>query len=262
LLRGLGTIDDVIGRNASDFSWRILGSDILDRTIRFPTAQKHVLIPDNEGKPVSIPTAAIQLMGEKYPGYTTNGAVPCYVMEAVPRSESLPNYYLSKLIYWLDQLAFFPLRIERYDQAGKLTLVTVRTASLVHPELKEHGYAGFLELSWDLPRDMMTSSIHTVIPKEWSAEERQLFFHPESVQWQWPFPALAQFPQLRSAEEFYLRPDLYIEKFPRDRKIELSPELTARINAQERAGYLVFEQAGKKSFDFWKRPAEKKKGTP
>jgi hypothetical protein len=86
----------------------------------------------------------------------------------------------------------------------------------------------------------MTSSLHTVIPKEWSAEERQLFFQPESVQWKWLFPALAQFPQLRSAEEFYLRPDLYVDKFPQERKIELSPELTARITAQEREGHLVF----------------------
>jgi hypothetical protein len=262
LLRGLGTIDDVIGRNASDFSWRILGSDILDRTIRFPTAQKHVLIPDNEGKPVSIPTAAIQLMGEKYPGYTTNGAVPCYVMEAVPRSESLPNYYLSKLIYWLDQRAFFPLRIERYDQAGKLTLVTVRTASHANPQLKERGYAGFLELSWDVPRDMMTASIHTIILKDWSTEERQLFFQPESVHWQWSLPTLAQFPRLKSAEEFYLRPDLYLDKFPQERTIELSSELTARINAQEREGRLVFGRADTTPADFGKTPAERKKSTP
>ena len=180
-------------------------------------------------------------MGEKYPGYTATGAVPCYVVEAVPRTEALPNYYLSKLIYWLEPQSFFPLRIEQYDRAGKLTFVTVRTASHANPTLKERGYAGFLELSWDLPRDMMTASIHTVIPKEWSAEEQQIFFNPESLQWHWPFPALAQFPQLNNAEGFFLRPDLYLDKFPRERKIVLSPELAGRINAQERAGHLVFE---------------------
>lgn len=240
LPRGIGTIDDVVGRNAEDFAWRILGSDVLERTIRFPATQTQLVVPDTEGRSVTMPIQTIKLMGEKYPGYTANGAVPCYVLEALPRAESLPNYSLSKLIYWLDHHSFFPLRIEQYDRTGKLTLVTVRTASIATSTLKERGYAGFLELSWDLPRDMMTSSIHTVIPKEWSAEEQQLFFHPESVQWQWPLPGLAQFPRLKSAEKFYLRPDLYIEKFPQDRKIDLAPELAARINAQDREGHLVF----------------------
>ena len=241
LPQGIGTIDDVVGRNAQDFAWRILGNDVLERTIRFPATQKHLVAPDAEGRPVSIPTQAVKMMGPEYPGYTANAAVPCYVVEAVPRAEKLPNYYLSKLIYWLDQRSFFPLRIEQYDRAGKLTLVTVRTAAHANPKLKDRGYAGFLELAWDLPRDVMTSSLHTIIPKDWSEEERQLFFHPESVQWKWPFPALAQFPQLHSAEEFYLRPDLYIDKFPCDHKIALSPELTARIATQERDRHLVFE---------------------
>ena len=138
----------------------------------------------------------------------------------------------------------------------------MRTASHANPKLKERGYAGFLELSWDLPRDMMTASIHTVIPKEWPAEERQHFFHPESVQWHWPFPALAQFPHLRSAEEFYLRPDLYSDKFPQDRKITLSPELAQWIAAQEREGHLVFRQADKKPVGFLGEPAERKETAP
>ena len=240
LPRGIGTIDDVVGRNAGDYTWRILGSDILERTLRFPTTQKQLVVPDTEGKAVTISTQTVKIMGTEYPGYAANGAVPCYVVEAVPRTEALPNYYLSKLVYWLDQSSFFPLRIEQYDRTGKLMFITVRTASHANPQLKERGYAGFLELSWDLPRDMMTSSIHTVIPKNWSEEERQLFFHPESVQWKWPFPALARFPRMTEAKEFYLRPDLYSEKFPQDHKIELSPELTARITAQEREGHLVF----------------------
>ena len=242
LPRGIGTIDDVVGRNARDFAWRILGNDILDRTIRFPATQKQLVVPDTVGRAVAISPQTVKMMGEKYPGYTATGAVPCYVVEAVPRAELLQNYYLGKLIYWLDQRSFFPLRIEQYDRTGKLTLVTVRTAALANPKLKERGHAGFLELSWDFQRDMMTASIHTVIPKDWSAAERQLFFQPESVQWQWPFPALTQFPQLSSAEEFYLRPDLYSEKFPQERKIELSPELAQRIAAQEREGHLVFRQ--------------------
>jgi hypothetical protein len=47
---------------------------------------------------------------------------------------------------------------------------------------------------------------------------------------------------LNSPEEFFLRPALELGKFPIERKIQLSPELTARIEAQEREGRLVFEQ--------------------
>ena len=40
----------------------------------------------------------------------------------------------------------------------------------------------------------------------------------------------------------FLRPALELGKFPTERKIHLPPELTARIEAQEREGRLVFEQ--------------------
>jgi hypothetical protein len=45
---------------------------------------------------------------------------------------------------------------------------------------------------------------------------------------------------LGSPEEFYLRPRLDAGKFPQERKIEIAPELAARIEAQEKAGRLVF----------------------
>jgi hypothetical protein len=35
---------------------------------------------------------------------------------------------------------------------------------------------------------------------------------------------------------------LFEEKFPGERKIELPPELRARIDAQEKAGQLVFSE--------------------
>jgi hypothetical protein len=43
-------------------------------------------------------------------------------------------------------------------------------------------------------------------------------------------------------EAFFLRPAVYREKFPQERQIVLSPRLEARIEAQERAGQLVFEE--------------------
>jgi hypothetical protein len=45
---------------------------------------------------------------------------------------------------------------------------------------------------------------------------------------------------LNSPEEFYLRPRLDVGKFPQERKIEIDPELAARVEAQEKAGHLVF----------------------
>ena len=43
------------------------------------------------------------------------------------------------------------------------------------------------------------------------------------------------------SETFFLRPALYREKFPQERQIVLSPQLEARIRAQEAAGQLIFE---------------------
>jgi hypothetical protein len=38
-----------------------------------------------------------------------------------------------------------------------------------------------------------------------------------------------------------LRPHLYLERFPNERNITLSPEIAARYAAQEAAGKLVFQ---------------------
>lgn len=179
-------------------------------------------------------------MGNHYPAYTTDGGVSCYVVEAIPRNEWLPNYYLNKMIYWLDQHSLFPLRIEQYNRTGKLTLVTVRTATLDNPQLGERGYAVQLDLSWDLSLDLMTASIHKVIPRKWSEVEKSVFFQPRGMPREWVLPALAGFPRLNTSDEFFLRPHLDEGKFPEDRKIELAPELAARIAEQERVGHLVF----------------------
>ena len=40
----------------------------------------------------------------------------------------------------------------------------------------------------------------------------------------------------------FFRPTLELGKFPTERKIQLPPELTARIDAQERERRLVFKQ--------------------
>jgi hypothetical protein len=43
-------------------------------------------------------------------------------------------------------------------------------------------------------------------------------------------------------ETFFLRPAVYREKFPQERRVVLTARLEARIRAQEAAGRLVFEE--------------------
>ena len=99
-------------------------------------------------------------MGRDYPHYTPEGGAKCYVVEARAREEWIPGYYVPKIIYWLDQHTFFPLRIEQYDSSGTLVYIEDRTARLFNPELEKRGYAGLIFLSWDIPQDLMSYDVH------------------------------------------------------------------------------------------------------
>ena len=122
--------------------------------------------------------------------------------------------------------------------------IEVRTARLVRPELQERGYASFLTVYWDLDLDMMTYSFHdNFTPKEWSEKDREAFFTPDFMRRVWFLAPLKFMEEIRSREEFYLRPHLFREKFPQDRRIEISVDLEERIRAQEEAGCLVFTSA-------------------
>jgi hypothetical protein len=48
--------------------------------------------------------------------------------------------------------------------------------------------------------------------------------------------------EIQTPEEFFLRPALFEDKFPGERTISLPPDLRARIDAQEKAGQLVFTE--------------------
>jgi hypothetical protein len=127
---------------------------------------------------------------------------------------------------------------------GKLVKIEVRTARLMRPELQERGYASFLTVYWDLDLDMMTYSFHDNFTlREWSEKDRQVLFRPDFMRRGWFLAPLKFLEEIRSPEEFYLRPHLDREKFPQDRRIEISGELEARIRAQEEAGHLVFLSA-------------------
>ena len=133
------TTDDFVGRDAWEFSWRFLGTDVLYETVRFPNTHSTVTLIRN-GTFTDIPIKNFKMLGDEYPHYTAEGGVECYVVAATAREEWLPNYSTPKLIYWLDRHHFYPLRIESYDREGKLLRIEVRNARLFRPELKEHGY--------------------------------------------------------------------------------------------------------------------------
>jgi hypothetical protein len=234
------TFDDLIGRDAWEFKWRILGTDILYQTVRFPVTRQTAVLTDEKGGYIDVPVSDIKLMGKDYPLYTADGGVKCYVVEAVPRPEWLNNYYISKMLYWLDQQAFFPLRIEEYDKEGKLVFVNVRTGTRANPALGDHGYAVLFDLWWDMSIDLLSASVHGILLRTWSEADRKIFFSPGFMRREWFLEPPKSTMVLNSPEEFYLRPTLEGEKFPQERKVVLSPELAARIEAQEREGRLVF----------------------
>ncbi len=236
------TMDDITGRDAWEFSWRLLGTDVLYETVRFPNNRSTVTSAGASGTFTELPVKAFKVLGDEYPHYTAEGGIECYVVEATAREEWLPNYSTPKLIYWLDRHFFYPLRIESYDREGKLMKIEVRTARLVRPELQERGYASFLTVYWDLSLDMMSYSFHDNFAlREWSEKDRQVLFTPDFMRRVWFLAPLKFLEEIRSPEEFYLRPRLDREKFPQDRHIEISADLEERIRAQETAGHLMFE---------------------
>src|SRR5262249_11452181 len=71
----------------------------------------------------------------------------------------------------------------------------------------------------------------------------EVLFTPDFMRRVWFLAPLKFLEEIRSPEEFYLRPLLYREKFPQDRRIEISADLEERIRSQEEAGKLVFMAA-------------------
>lgn len=234
--------DDVLVRNTWEYSWRLLGTEVLDRTVRFPVTRKTITLADPDGAFQERAVNEInKMMGESYPAYTPDGGVACYVVEARPRPEWRPTSHLAKLIYWLDRHAFFPLRIESYDREGNLARIEVRTARLLNPRLGERGYASHFFLFWDVARDYLSYDIHdTYQERSWSEQEKTAFFSPDFMRREWFLGPPRSQAGVPSAAEFYLRPALDPGKFPHERTIRLPAEVAARVEAQESAGYLVF----------------------
>ena len=186
-------------------------------------------------------------MGEEYPSYTQDGGVRTYVMEATAKSDWLPGYYAPRILYWVDQEYFYPLRTEAYGPEGELVLIEERIAKLMNPSLGEHGYHNLLALWWDPQQDFYSYGVHDAMElREWTQEDKDVFFNPDFMRRGWfPVPLKTQ-AGVNEPEEFYLRPHLYRDKFPTERTITLPAALEARIQAQEEAGHIVFggEESG------------------
>jgi len=116
----------------------------------------------------------------------------------------------------------------------------VRTGTRANPALGDHGYAVLFDLWWDIPIDLLSASIHGILPRSWSEEDKRIFFSPGFMRREWFLEPPKSLMVLNSPDEFYLRPALEKGQFPEERKIELPAALEGRIEAQEREGRLVF----------------------
>lgn len=243
LAQGAESFDDIFGRDPWEFSWNLLGVDTLYHTVRFPNTRPIVTLADADGTLHDVPTQNIRMMGDAYPFYTPEGGVACWVVEAQVRESWLPNYYAPRILYWLDQHYFYPLRIEQYDKDGNLIFIETRIAKLHNPAMGDKGYGILFNHYWDVTLDFMRYSVHDAHEtRQWSEQDREVFFNPGILPRVWFFAPLKSQAEVLSPEQYFLRPTLDREKFPAARKMTLSPELEAKIQAQEEAGHLVFQE--------------------
>jgi hypothetical protein len=236
------SFDDLQGRDPWEFTWEVLGTDVLYSTVRFPNTRPVVTITRQDGSTYEQDTRKLKVMGDSYPAYTADGGVNCYVVESRPRPEWLPNYYRSKLIYWIDTHFFCPLRIEQYDQTGKLIMIAERLERSEYPEDGRRGYTPLVVLYWTVDLDLMTVGFHDYHKKmDWRENQGETYFNPEFLRRGWFLSPYKSRGEVAQPDQFYLRPLLYRDKFPEHRHIELPPQVSARIAAQEAAGQVVFE---------------------
>lgn len=238
------TTDDANGRDAWEFSWRIVGTDILSQTVRFPVTRQTIVIGNTgDGILHEVPTADLKIMGKAYPHYRGDRGVECYVVEARVREDWLPNYYAPRILYWLEKHSFYPLRVEQYGPDGKLAFIEVRMTDMFNPNMGDRGYGPMLITYWHIGSDVVTYNVrdnHRL--RQWSADEQEVFFNPDFMRRQWYLDlSVKSQMEIPHPELFYLRPSLEEGKFPQLRSIQLPTEVAERVTAQDAAGQLVFE---------------------
>ncbi len=236
------TLDDVIGRDPWEFEWELLGTDVLYETIRFPVTRTSLTLNDPQLGFVETPASSIKLMGRDFEHYRPDGGVDTWVIKATAKKDWLPDYNESHLIVWVEKHTFFILRREKYGHDGRLILIESRMSKKENAVLGDLGYASFMGTYWNIDHDLVSYSFHdTHKARTWSEEEKNMIFKPEFMPRQWLFEPIKSQLGIDSPDKFFLRPHLYLEKFPNHRKINLPADIQARYKLQEAAKQLVFE---------------------
>lgn len=236
------SFDDVVGREAWEFSWRFIGADTLYETVRFPNTRPTMTLSKPDGSFYDQATADLKMMGDDYPYYRADGGIDCFVVVAEPQRDWLPDYQVGKLIYWIDQNYFYPLRIEQYNMDGSLKTIQVRLAQQENFDLPgAEGYTNNQSAYLDIKLDLTAFSVHdSHKPMAWSDEEKT-FFTPDFMRRRWLTNPRKTLALIDEPDQFYLRPHIHVGRFPDERNIQIPPDMAARIKAQDAAGHLVFD---------------------
>jgi hypothetical protein len=236
------TFDDVIGRDAWEFEWQLLGVDTLHETIRFPSTRPTITLNVAGQGFVERRSDSLKMMGDTFPHYRSDGGVDCWVVKATAKPDWLPDYNEKYLVMWLEKNTFYPLRIEKYGTDGRLIMVETRLAEQQNPTMGEFGYAALSTIYWNLDYDLVGYSFHDAhTVRDWTDEEEAMIFTAEFMRREWLLEPLKTQTLIHDPEEFFLRPHIYADKFPGHRNPSLPAEIELRYQAQEAAGKLVFE---------------------
>jgi hypothetical protein len=94
---------------------------VLYETARFPITRQSITLRSTHGSFQDVAAKDLKLMGDDYPYYTQDGGVRTYVMEATAKQDWLSaDYYAPRILYWVDQEYFYPLRTEIYGPEGEI----------------------------------------------------------------------------------------------------------------------------------------------
>ena len=239
------TIDDVIGRDAWEFEWELLGTDVLYETIRFPNTRTTITLNRGDKGFVERTTASMKAMGDDFLHYLPDGGVACWVVKATAKDDWLPGYSEKTLILWLEKHSFYPLRQEKFDRDGALMTIEVRLAEHQMPELGTFGYTAFSTVYWNIPNDLISYSFHDAhSAHDWSEQEKAMIFTAEFMRRDWLYKPLKSQILIEDPDEYFMRPHLLPGKFPGARNVSIPADLEARVRAQNEAGHLIFESGG------------------
>ena len=120
--------------------------------------------------------------------------------------------------------------------------IEVRLAEHVNAEHGTFGYAPLINVYWNIPNDLISYSFHDPHrPHDWTEEEKNMIFTAEFMRRDWLLEPLKSEVRILDPEQFYIRPQLHVDKFPEVRDTSLPADIDALLKAQDKAGHLVFE---------------------